>query len=239
MIEFADIKDKKELSDLWHTVFQEDMSVIDDFFESVFPSTTAPIIRINGEIASALFLLPCGAGDFNGKCVYCAMTRKSCRGKGYMRRLLDFSYDHCINHGFDFLFLVPAEPSLFDYYGKCGFVPFGTASKYIFGNGIPVEKEKPEFDCELSFDSSVLQYWERACITYGGEKASFGLVSDDGTAVIRNADCDLADIPDRYKSDGNVIQGKISFGEAYIPAMIKTDIEEIKNMKCYVGITLE
>jgi len=36
-----------------------------------------------------------------------------------------------------------------------------------------------------------------------------------------------------------VIKGNINFGEEYTPAMIKTENEEIKNMNCYIGITLE
>ena len=57
--------------------------------------------------------------------------------------------------------------------------------------------------------------------------------------VIRNAECDFTDIPEKYKKDGNIIQGNITFGEEYSPAMIKTENKDIKELCCYVGITLE
>ena len=239
MIEFATISDKKELSNLWQMTFLEDSQVIENFFNTVFPTVVTPIIRIDGEIASSLFLLPCRIGDFKGKCVYCAMTKYAYRGKGYMKQLLDFSYDYCKENNLDFLFLVPAEISLFDYYAKCGFEEFGISRIYTFSENKPDEKEKLKFDCEIEFDSSVIEYWQNACVVYGGEITDFGLVFDDEETFIRNAKGNLDDIPESYKKSGVIIKGNINFGEDYTPAMIKTENGQIKNMNCYVGITLE
>ena len=239
MITFADIEDKKELQSLWQMTFLEDSQVIENFFENVFPTIVTPIIKIGNEIASSLFLLDCKIGDYNGKCVYCAMTKYSERGKGYMKKLLDFSYDYCIDKGFDFLFLVPAEESLFDYYSKCGFEKFGIHRKYIFNENAPAKKEKLEFQYNLEFDKPILEYWKNGCLIYGGEICDFGFCFDDDNIIIRNAECDFNDIPPKYKQNGNVIQGNITFGEEYSPAMIKTENENIKNINCYIGITLE
>ncbi len=239
MIEFASIKDKKELQSLWQMTFLEDAQVIDNFFENVFSSVVAPVIKINNEIASSLFLLDCKIGNYNGKCVYCAMTKYSERGKGYMKKLLDFSYDYCIDNGFDFLFLVPAEESLFDYYKKCGFKNFGIHRKHIFNGNTPVTKKKLEIQYEIGFDKKILEYWKNSCLIYGGEICDFGLCFDDDNIIIRNAKCNYTDIPEKYKQDGNIIQGNIDFGNEHSPAMIKTENEDIKNMNCYIGITLE
>ena len=95
MITFADNKDKAQLEKMWQSIFLEDNAVIESFFESVFDTTVTPIIKIDDEIVSSLFLLPCKIGNLNGKCVYCAMTKYSYRGKGYMKQLLDFSYGYC------------------------------------------------------------------------------------------------------------------------------------------------
>lgn len=239
MIEFASIKDKKELQSLWQITFLEDSQVIDNFFENVFSSVVTPVIKIDNEIASSLFLLDCKIGNYNGKCVYCAMTKYSERGKGYMKKLLDFSYDYCIENGFDFLFLVPAEESLFDYYKKCGFENFGIHRKHIFDGNTPAIKEKLKFDYTIEFEQPVYEYWKNSCIVYGGEICDFGLCFDDDNMIIRNAKCNYTDIPEKYKQDGNIIQGNIDFGNEYSPAMIKTENEDIKNMNCYIGITLE
>ena len=239
MIELASIKDKKELQSLWQMTFLEDSQVIENFFENVFSSVITPFIKVNNEIASSLFLLDCRIGNYKGKCVYCAMTKYAYRGKGYMKKLLDFSYNYCCDNGFDFLFLVPAEKSLFDYYEKCGFVDFGIHRKHIFDGDTPVTKEKLEFQYEIEFNKKVLEYWKNSCVIYGGEIADFGLCFDDDNIIIRNAECDFSDIPEKYKQDGNIIQGNITFGEEYSPAMIKTKNKDIKDLCCYVGITLE
>ena len=239
MIEFATINDKKELSSLWQITFLEDSQVTQNFFQTVFPTVVTPVIRVDGEIASSLFLLPCKIGNYTGKCVYCAMTKYAHRGKGYMKQLLDFSYGYCKENNIDFLFLVPAEPSLFDYYEKCGFEKFGTSRMYVFSENKPEEREKIEFDYEIEFDHSVLDYWKNACVVYGGEVTDFGLVFDDEETVVRNAKGNYNDIPKEFIKSGVKIQGDINFGDIYTPAMIKTENKEIKNINCYIGITLE
>ena len=239
MIDFASIKDKKELHSLWQMTFLEDTQVIENFFENVFSSVVTPTIKVNGEIVSSLFLLDCNIGHYKGKCVYCAMTKYSERGKGYMKKLLDFSYNYCLDNGFDFLFLVPAEESLFEYYKKCGFENFGIHRKHTFNGDTPITKEKLEFDYTIEFEKSVYEYWENSCLIYGGEICDFGLCFDDDNKIIRNADCNYADIPEKYKKDGNIIQGNIDFSKEYSPAMIKTENNDIKDLCCYIGITLE
>ncbi len=239
MIEIATTQDKKELSSLWQMTFLEDTQVIEDFFQNVFPTTATPIIKIGDEIASALFLLPCKIGDYKGKCVYCAMTKYAHRGKGYMKQLLDFSYDYCKDNNLDFLFLVPAESSLFDYYAKCGFQKFGISRCYILTNEPPIEKDKLKYKWEIEFSDSVLKYWENTCVVYGGKATDFGLVFDDEETVIRNSRGNYCDIPLEYRKKGIKVIGNTTFGESYTPAMIKTENKILSNTSCYIGITLE
>ena len=92
MIDFAGYSDRDVLSLLWQSVFLEDSEITEYFFDNIFGDTVTPVIRIDGEIASAMFLLDCTIGDYKGKCVYCAMTNYAHRGKGYMKTLLDYSY---------------------------------------------------------------------------------------------------------------------------------------------------
>lgn len=239
MIDFATEKDINALSSLWQSVFLEDKEVTEYFFENIFADVVTPIIRIENEIVSSLFLLDCKIGEYNGKCVYCAMTKYTHRGKGYMKNLLDFSYAWCKENGYDFLTLVPAEKSLFKYYAKCGFSPFGVRRTYTINGENPEIKEKLEIENELSFENNICEYWKKSCIHYGGKVTYFGLVFDDESIIIRNAKGCFADIPQELKIDGTIIQGNIDFGETESPAMIKTENKEIENMCCYIGITLE
>ncbi len=239
MVELAGKQDKKELQSLWQITFLEDYSVTEEFFNDIFPNVVTPVIRIDGEIVSSLFLLPCKIGEYTGKCVYCAMTKYSHRGKGYMKKLLDFSYDYCKENNFDFLILVPAEKSLFDYYKGCGFEKFGISRTHIFNENAPETKEKLQFEYELEFDTHVLKYWENACTIYGGKITDFGLVFDDDKVIIRNANIMYDSVPEKYKKIDTVIKGNIDFGDDYCPAMIKTDNKSLRNSTCYIGITLE
>lgn len=239
MIDFATEKDIITLKSLWQSIFLEDKEVTEYFFKNIFADVLTPVIRIDGEIVSSLFLLDCKIGEYSGKCVYCAMTKYTHRGKGYMNKLLDFSYAWCKENGYDFLVLVPAEKSLFEYYAKCGFSPFGVRRTHTINGEKPEIKEKLEFENELSFDDKICEYWKKACIHYGGKACDFGLVFDDENVIIRNAKGDFDALPKELKIDGIIIQGDIPFGETESPAMIKTENKEIENMCCYVGITLE
>ncbi len=239
MITLASGNDKTQLEKMWQGVFLEEKAVTDTFFESIYDKAVTPIIKIDNEIVSSLFMLPCKIGDYEGKCVYCAMTAYAHRGKGYMKKLLDFSYDYCTQNGFDFLFLVPAEKSLFDYYKKCGFTEFGIGRVYTVNEAIPQKREMLKYEYTLEFDKDIRKYWESTCVIYGGVVTDFGLVFDDEEIVIRNAKGSYEDIPERYKKSGTVIKGDTSFGEDYYPAMIKAENKEIINTNCYIGITLE
>lgn len=239
MITFADRNDKTQLAKMWQSIFLEESTVTESFFESIYDTTVTPVIKIDGEIVSSLFLLPCKIGEYTGKCVYCAMTKYAHRGKGYMKKLLDFSFAFCKKNNFDFLFLVPAEKSLFDYYETCDFSKFGISRVHTINNTIPPERELLKCDYEIKFDSSVTEYWGKTCTIYGGEIDSFGLVFDDEETIIRNAKGNYENIPEKYKRAGTIIKGNINFGEDYCPAMIKTENEKLKNIDCYIGVTLE
>jgi GNAT superfamily N-acetyltransferase len=235
MIRFGSFSDKKDLQKLWQSTFLEDEIVTEDFFDNVFDSVVTPVYCVDEKIVASLFLLPCKIGKYEGKCVYCAQTAFAHRGKGYMRNLLEFSYDYIKENGFDFLVLVPAEKSLFDYYAKLGFENFGI--QRVFENNGDIPETKPfEYTCELKFNEKIVDYWKNACVYYGGTVESFGLVFDDEKIIIRNA---MGNFESFKKYENAFIQGKINFGETTSPAMIRTDNDNIKKMSCYVGITLE
>ncbi len=239
MITFADKNDKTQLEKMWQSIFLEDIQVVNEFFENIYGTTVTPVIKIDGEIVSSLFLLDCRIGEYNGKCVYCAMTKYAHRGKGYMKMLLDFSYEYCKENNFDFLFLVPAEKSLFDYYETCGFSKFGISRVHTINDTIPTQRELLKCDYNIEFDSSVTEYWNKTCTIYGGKITDFGLVFDDEETVIRNAKGNYDNIPEKYKKSGTIIKGNLTFGEDYSPAMIKTENDKLKKIDCYIGITLE
>ena len=112
---------------------------------------------------------------------------------------------------------------MFEYYKKFGYVPFG----YSFEADVPKEyktvsekySEARSFSgTELRFPASVLDYWANSVKIYGGE-----IIETDGTVCLLG-DC-VSDAQKGRKKQNT--------------AMIKTHINELKNLDCYVGITLE
>lgn len=118
--------DYEELKNLWQTSFDDSREVLDSFFDkTVSPGEVVAIFE--GEKAvSALYLLPyriiCPTGQsFYAYYVYGVCTHPDYRGQGLMKKLFDFADSYAEKTAVDYLFLVPAEKSLFSLYEKAGF----------------------------------------------------------------------------------------------------------------------
>lgn len=71
---------------------------------------------------------------FSAKYIYAAATLPNFRGKGSMKRLLDFTAQIEKEHGTDFLFLVPCSKDIEKYYEKLGYENFFKIRKINFSN---------------------------------------------------------------------------------------------------------
>lgn len=120
MTELIDINERREeIIRLWNEAFFDSRDYI-DFFLNNCPCICAGSI-IENKLVSMLFLLDGRIGNFTVKYIYAACTDKAFRGRGLMKELISFSEDYCRKNSDDGLFLVPAEESLYAYYGKLGF----------------------------------------------------------------------------------------------------------------------
>ncbi len=119
-------KDYNALKELYEICFEDKKAVIDSFFENTLKSEIAIGIFDGEKAVSALYLLkseicfPCGERKL-AFYVYGVSTHPDYRGKGLMKRILDFAKRFAENCGISYLFLVPAETSLFELYEKCGY----------------------------------------------------------------------------------------------------------------------
>lgn len=214
---------EKQLSTLWQSIFDEDEFVTKLFFENVYTVCQNPFIEENGKILSSAFLIPCEISEYKGFYVYCALTHSKYRGKGLMAKVLSSADEICKKNGSDFLLLVPAEKSLFDFYGKFGYVPFG----YSFQADIPKihteiagkYSELRKFQgTELEFPNCVTDFWADSVKHYGGK-----IIETDGNICLLGEK--MLDAKKGIKINNT--------------AMIKTDSNKLKNSTCYIGITLE
>ncbi len=78
----------------------------------------------NKKIVSAFYLLPSEIKIenfcFNGKYLYAAATKNEFRGRGLMGGLIEEAKEYCKSRN-EFISLVPASESLYDYYSRFGF----------------------------------------------------------------------------------------------------------------------
>ena len=120
-------EDIGELTDLWQTCFGDGDDYIGAFMRSRFVPERTLIGREDGKICSELYLLDGKvriAGEaFEAAYLYAACTHLDFRSRGYMGELLRSAESLCCDSGLDYICLVPAEDSLFDYYSRFGYRP--------------------------------------------------------------------------------------------------------------------
>lgn len=113
---------------LWRLCFPEDtQAFIDLYFNNKVLSSNCinSISQIGSQIVAAFQILPykmtyCGGhiqmGYLSGCC-----THPDYRNQGIMTNLIRNSFQEAAKNGIQMLSLIPAEPSLFDYYARLGF----------------------------------------------------------------------------------------------------------------------
>ena len=121
----ATTEDKRALYALWQNTFGDEPAVIDRFFQCVTPNEIV-VCGENGSPVSALYMprveLRCGKKTLSAAYIYAAATDTAYRGRGLMTYLLQFAAENAQRQSLDGLYLVPAERTMFDYYGARGFV---------------------------------------------------------------------------------------------------------------------
>ena len=113
MIRFAKEKDREDIIRLWHSVFGDDKTSINNYLDKYLDCVLLYIT--DDKIIGMLSLLPLQYKGVAGKYVYAVATEPSFRGRGVATELIQYCY------GENFLLLVPAEKSLFNYYERLGF----------------------------------------------------------------------------------------------------------------------
>ena len=108
---------------LWQEAFGDDETFLDTFFETAYSPARARCIVEGGEVVSALYWFDVSLDSKKLAYLYAIATRKSHRGQGLCRRLMDDVHARLKRNGYAGALLVPSEPSLFDFYAKMGYEP--------------------------------------------------------------------------------------------------------------------
>ena len=122
------MSDREQIISLWIEGFGDKRADVELFLDTVFDEKNYFCIKENGKILSQTFLVPVKLSskgkDFEGYYFCCAATRKDERGKGHMGRLLEEVKKTAAERGADFVALIPASGSLFNFYSRFGFEEF-------------------------------------------------------------------------------------------------------------------
>lgn len=113
-IRFTD--DREQIISLWSSVFDDTKEEI-EFFLDKCKNYLCLGLFVDGSLASMLFLVKCKYAEYNGQYIYAVCTAEKFRNRGYSSKLI--SEAKMQMH--DFLWLIPANDGLFDFYSKHGF----------------------------------------------------------------------------------------------------------------------
>jgi GNAT superfamily N-acetyltransferase len=126
------------LTELWHKVFGDDKEYIKLFFKEAYYDCDCFAEISEVKIVSAFYLLKCiikyDGKIYNGRYLYAAATLPEYRGKGLMAKLIKEAQDYIKDNDIDFIALVPASDSLYDFYGRFGFKEEMYKYKYTVSN---------------------------------------------------------------------------------------------------------
>lgn len=135
---------KQQLIELWRQCFGDPEAFIELFFDRVYKEENALTIERDGQIVSALHILPYTmtyyGTEISVSYIYGACTAPAWQGQGLMRQLLQESFEVMKSREVALAVLIPSDKWLFDYYREQGFTEAFdyTAATYIHTD-VPVQ----------------------------------------------------------------------------------------------------
>ena len=116
---------KQGTEELWRVCFTDTEDFIRLYFDEVYQEENTLVIERQGEIVSALQLLPytmlLNGIEFPVSYICGVSTHPDQRGKGMMAELMTRAEQELSNRNIPLALLIPAEPWLFDIYRKYGY----------------------------------------------------------------------------------------------------------------------
>mgnify|MGYP004548100957 CR=1 FL=1 len=110
--------DLPALTALWARCFGDEEAEIEAFWDFLFPDIT---VFLTEEKTAMAVAMPAFLGQSRSAYLYAVCTAPASRGKGLCRNLIQFAEQQLRQMGIESVFLVPGEPSLFDFYASLGY----------------------------------------------------------------------------------------------------------------------
>lgn len=171
--------DLPRLSALWQEAFEESPEDVKIFYETAFSCDRA-LVAAEQNPAACIYWIDAQIGGQKVAYLYAFAVEKAYRSRGVGKRLLRETLETLKGEGYQAAVLVPGEESLYAYYEKAGFVPFGKTRKSVIEKsapGIPGRKVAPETYFALrqkakpsvQWTEETISYLGRFCDLYAGE----------------------------------------------------------------------
>ena len=116
-----------------------------DFTDLFFRTGYAPercLASFDGALLAALHWFDCSLEGQKAAYIYGIAAFESCRGLGVGSGLIRAALEELENRGYEAVFLVPAEPSLFGYYERFGFRAVSTIREFPVSASTPLPLRK-------------------------------------------------------------------------------------------------
>ena len=150
--------DFNDIAKIWRMSFSDSDAYINNFLDMMYKEGNALVSRVEGVAVAMLFLLESQliihGRPYSAYYLYAAATHPSYRNKGHMAKLINAATELSRMRGIDFIVLVPAEATLFDYYAKFGFET-KFYKKVVHMDRSEVEKLAVEPDLKDAFSLNV------------------------------------------------------------------------------------
>lgn len=197
MICFANRGMENALKKMWQVCFGDEAEYINIFFENWFKEDNVLVYLHDGEPGAMMFLLECQLQTKGytvpAQYIYAACTLENLRGKGIMKQLISAAKEAGLQKGAEYTALVPAEPSLFGYYEKSGFISSFALNRQLLNRAdlarlsSPLPYVRAEIDCVYGLYKSFMHC--REGIVWGNEHVSRALTPNSETTLfcVRNS----------------------------------------------------
>ena len=139
------------LTALWQEAFGDPEAYLQLFFTAAFSPERCRCVTKDGKIAAMLYWFDCALEDKSYAYLFAVATAKAYRGQGLCRALMADTHRHLAQLGYAGTILVPAEKSLFDFYGAMGYRNFGGVTRFTCAPGEAAAALQPG-DAEGYFD---------------------------------------------------------------------------------------
>lgn len=109
------------LRELWREAFGDGDVFLDLFFSLAFKENRSLCVKLDGELAAALYWLDCEQNGQRLAYIYAVATKRAYRGRGLCRELMKSAHAELAALGYAGAILVPGEKSLFEFYERLGY----------------------------------------------------------------------------------------------------------------------